>query len=161
MTAGLEFRGNLAPSIQWNEDDEIFLQPVYLVPVEVFTTGLLARPEYKTVIAVVDAVGGRVSIVPLKKLPEILEGEPKGRKLPVNITLAGAVLGAESAAVSEGREGWRALARSSHVMARKSGVRQCWKVWVRDGANLVDTVSGKSFPVGELLGLFLPQDDMV
>lgn len=161
MPTDLEFSGYMAPSVHWKEEDELFLQPVYLVPVEVFTTGFLSRPEYKTVMAVVDAVGGSVSIVPLKKPPAVLDGEPGGRRLPANITLATAVLGAESAAMSEGREGWRALARSSHVMAKEAQARICWKVWVRNGENLLDTVTGRSFPVGELLGLFLPQDGMV
>jgi len=160
MTAGLECRGHLAPSVTWNENSELFLQPVYLVPVEVFTTGLLSRPEYKTVTAVVDAVGGRVSIILQKKTPAILEGEPAGRRLPANITLGDALLGAESAAVTEGREGWRALARSSHVMAKEVQARMCWKVWVRDGELLQDTVTGRSLSAGLLLGLFLPQDDM-
>ncbi|GAB6280330.1 MAG: hypothetical protein STSR0007_03930 [Thermovirga sp.] len=157
MPTDLEFNGYLAPSIHWGEGDELFLQPVYLIPVEVFTTGFLSRPEYKTVMATVDAVGGRVSIGPLKKTPAILTGEPDGRRLPVNITLVSAVLDAESAAALEGRDGWRALARSSHVMANESQARGCWKVWARDGESLVDTVTGRSFPVGELLGLFLPQ----
>ena len=160
MPAEIECSGYLAPSVHWKEGDELFLQPVYLVPVEVFTTGILSRPEYKTVIAVVDAVGGRVSIISQKKAPAVMEGEPAGKKLPVNITLAVALLGAESAAVSEGREGWRALARSSHVMAKEPQARMCWKVWARDGEGLQDTVTGRSLAAGELFGLFLPQDDM-
>jgi len=36
----------------------------------------------------------------------------------------------------------------------------CWKVWVRNGENLVDSVSGKSLPLGDLVGLLLPGDEM-
>lgn len=159
MATGKEFCGHLVPAVQWSGQDELFLQPVYIVPLEIFTTGLLARPEYKTVMAIVEAVGGRVSIVAAKNVPKIAGGEPKGRKLPVNVALDRAVSSAESAGVSEGREGWRALAGSSHVMARESEARACWKVWIRSGGSLVDTVTGKSFPVGELLGLLLPQEE--
>ncbi len=158
METGRKFNGHLVPAVQWREKDEIFLQPVYLVPIEVFTTGLLARPEYKTVIAVVEAVGGRVSIADSSKTPKVIEGEPKGRKLPANITFELAVASAENEAASQGRGGWRALLGSSHVLARESEARACWKIWIRSGDDLIDSVTGKHFPVAEFLGLLLPQE---
>jgi len=158
MPADLEFSGYLASSVPWKEGDELFLQPVYLVPVEVFTTGLLSRPEYKTVIAVVEAVGGRVSIADSRKTPKVIEGEAKGRKFPANITFELAVASAENEAASQGRGGWRALLGSSHVLARESEARACWKIWIRSGDDLIDSVTGKHFPVAEFLGLLLPQE---
>lgn len=159
MTETIEISGHIAPSVFLGEDDDLLLQPVYLVPVEVFTTGLLARPEYRTITVMVDGVGGRVSVFAGKNI-QLSEGEPSGKKLPVNVTLSEALQAAESAAFSEGRGGWRALARSAHVMAIDSQIRMCWKVWVRNGENLVDSVSGKSLPLGDLVGLLLPGDEM-
>jgi hypothetical protein len=157
MSLDKNFSGYFVPVVKWVEGDFLFLQPLYLIPVEVFTTGLLKRPEYKTVIAVVEAVGGRVESF-RKDMPAISEGHPEGRKLPVTLAPERAVRIAESALVSEGREGWRALAGSSHVMAREKEMRSCWKIWIRSGENLVDSVTGKEFPAGEFLGLMLPRE---
>lgn len=82
--------------------------------------------------------------------------EPEGVRLPVNISRKRAAAIAESAALSEGREGWRSLAVSSHVMAREEKVLACWIVWIRSGSSLTDSTSGKSVNAGEILGLVLP-----
>ncbi len=157
MSLDEKFSGHFLPSVKWIEGDILFLQPLYLVPVEVFTTGMLKRPEYKTVVAVIEAVGGRVESL-RKNMPAISEGNPEGRKLPVNLAPEKAVRIAECALVSEGREGWRALAGSSHVMARDRDMRSCWKIWIRSGESLVDSVTGKEFPAGEFLGMMLPRE---
>ncbi len=157
MAAPVPFKGFLEPSIEWGEEDDLVLQPVFLVPVEVFRTGFLTRPEYKTVVAIVEAVGGKVQFIQEKKAPRILDPEPEGSRLPANIPADRALRNAESAAVTEGREGWRALSGSSHVMAREEKMKACWKVWVRHGETLTDSINGNSMNAGELLGLLLPQ----
>ena len=156
MSEPVLFKGYLEPSFNWNEEDELILQPVFMVPVEVFRTGFLIRPEYRTVMAIVEAVGGKVQFIPEKKAPGVLEPEPGGRRLPANSSADRALRNAESAAVTEGREGWRALSGSSHAMTREEKLRACWKIWVRHGETLTDSVNGNSMKAGELLGLILP-----
>jgi hypothetical protein len=85
-----------------------------------------------------------------------MEGEPEGIRLPVNISRPRAVMIAEGTAVTEGREGWRSLTGSCHVLAREEKALACWKAWIRSGDSLVDSTSGKKVSVGEMLGLMLP-----
>jgi hypothetical protein len=156
MENNQDFKGCIEPAIKWQAGAELILQPVYLVPVEVFRTGLLSRPTYGTVTVVVDAVGGRPQTLHGKETPKVTGSEPEGVRLPVNISRKRAAAIAESAALSEGREGWRSLAVSSHVMAREEKVLACWIVWIRSGSSLTDSTSGKSVNAGEILGLVLP-----
>lgn len=150
------FRGCIEPVLKWEEGAEIVLQPVYLIPVEAFRTGLFSRPAYRTLTVVVDASGGRAHIIQEKDALRVMEGEPEGVRLPVNISLPRAVMIAEETAVTEGREGWRSLTGSCHVLAREEKALACWKAWIRSGDSLVDSTSGKKVSVGEMLGLMLP-----
>jgi hypothetical protein len=156
MENNKDFKGCIEPTIKWEAGAELILQPVYLVPVEVFRTGLLSRPTYGTVTVVVDAVGGRTQILHGEEVLRVTGSEPEGVRLPVNISRERAVGTAKSAVISEGREGWRSLAGSSHAIAREEKVHACWIVWIRSGGSLTDSTSGKSVNAGEILGLVLP-----
>ena len=67
------FSGCIEPALKWEEGDEVVLQPVYMIPVEVFRTGFFSRPSYKTVTVVVDASGG---IYYPGGRPRVMETEP-------------------------------------------------------------------------------------
>ena len=150
------FSGCIEPAHEWEEGAEVVLQPVYMIPVEVFRTGFFSRPTYRTVTVVVDASGGRVHITRGASLPRVMETEPEGLRLPVNLSRRRAMMIAEGAAVTEGREGWRSLAGSCHVLARKEKALACWKAWIRSASFLIDSTSGKKVTLGEMLGLLLP-----
>jgi len=150
------FRGCIEPVLKWEEGAEVLLQPVYLIPVEAFRTGLFARPAYRTLTVVVEASGGRAHIIHGRDALRVMEGEPEGVRLPVNVPRRRAVAIAEETAVTEGREGWRSLIGSCHVMAREEKALACWKAWIRSGDSLTDSTSGKKISVGRMLGLMLP-----
>ncbi|HON34005.1 MAG: hypothetical protein WBJ42_02630 [Thermovirgaceae bacterium] len=150
------FSGCIEPALKWEEGDEVVLQPVYMIPVEVFRTGFFSRPSYKTVTVVVDASGGRAQIIQDRDAPRVTKMEPQGIRLPANLSRRRAVMIAEAAAVTEGREGWRSLARSCHALAREEKALACWKAWIRSAGFLTDSTSGKRITLGEMLGLLLP-----
>ncbi len=139
------FSGCIEPAHEWEEGAELVLQPVYMIPVEVFRTGFFSRPTYRTVTVVVDASGGRVHITREASLPRVMD-----------LSRRRAVMIAEGAAVTEGREGWRSLAGSCHVLAREEKALACWKAWIRSASFLIDSTSGKKVTLGEMLGLLLP-----
>ena len=151
------FSGCIEPALEWEEGDEVVLQPVYMIPVEVFRTGFFSRPSYKTVTVVVDASAGRAHITRGKDALRVREMEPPGMRLPANLSRRTAVMIAEGAAVAEGREGWRSFTRSCHVMAREEKTVACWKAWIRSTDSLTDSISGKKVDLGEMLGLLLHQ----
>jgi len=150
--------GYLKPGRDLPENARFLLQPVFVVPVEVFTTGMLARPQYRRMKAVVEAVSGMVELFPEKKLVIEHREPPEGEILPASVKAAAAARVAEEAAMGEGREGWKALLRSAHVMARGDETESTWRVWIVRGDSLEDSLTGRTIRAGVLLSMMLSED---
>ncbi len=150
--------GYLKPGRCLPENARFLLQPVFVVPVEVFTTGMLARPQYRRMKAVVEAGSGMVELFPEKKIVIEHREPPQGEKLPASVKAASAARVAEEAAIGEGREGWKALLRSAHVMARGEETEASWRVWIVRGDSLEDSLTGRTIRAGALLSMMLSED---
>jgi len=149
--------GYLKPGRDLPENARFLLQPVFVVPVEVFTTGMLARPQYRRMKAVVEAVSGMVELFPEKKLVIEHREPPEGEILPASVKAAAAARVAEEAAMGEGREGWKALMRSAHAMARPEETVASWRIWIVKGDSLEDSLTGKTIKAGILLSMMLSE----
>ncbi len=138
-----------------NETGEFILQPVFVVPVEIFTRGLLRRPEYRYYQAVVDASTGKTEYFPEGTVSVIEEEPPAGKTLPpvIGVTQAAAV--AESDARHSGREGWRAVLGSAYVTARSDRVIATWRVWIVSDNSMTDCLTGRKIDGAVFLADFL------
>ena len=123
--------------------NKLILQPVYVIPLEIFKTGLLSRPQYVHKLAVVEASGGTVELFPTKKIKIEDKEPPVGVRLPVNIEKGEAVRRALMAAEMEGRGGWRSFLRSVWPSVAEDKVCICWRIWYLDDNQAVDTVTSK------------------
>jgi len=138
--------------------NKLILQPVYVIPLEIFTTGLLSRPQYIHKLAVVEASGGIVEFFPTKKINIEDEEPPVGVRLPVNIGKDEAVNKALMAAEMEGRGGWRSFLRSVWPSVVEEKVSICWRVWYLDGNQAVDTVTSKKIDASVWLSIVMSSE---
>ena len=148
-------KGYVTPSNTEIVSGKLILQPIYLVPLEIFQTSLLSRPQYIHKLAVVEASGGSVEFFPMGKLKIEEKDPPEGMKLSVNLEKKSALNRALMAAEMEGREGWRSFFRSIWPSADESKVSLRWRLWYLDGMYAVDSISSKRIDPGVLLSIIM------
>jgi hypothetical protein len=149
-----DFRGTLSPVFELGEGPFI-LVPTYLVPVEVFSRGMMTRTSYSFFTAVVDAVSGAVSLHPPKTLLVAESEPPEGKKLDAKISVEVALDLAESAAHSIGKGKWTGAFRYNSVLVDREKVLSTWRVWRVEGEVLVDSVTGRRENLGTLVAAIL------
>ncbi len=149
------FYGYIKPKSEISLLEKCILQPVFVVPVEVFTRGLLRRPEYRHYQAVVDASTGKVEFFAEGAISVVEEEPPAGKMLPPVIGASQAAAVAESDARHSGREGWRAVLGSVYVTARSDRVIPTWRIWIRSDSSMTDSLTGRKIDGGVFLADFL------
>ncbi|MGC9372211.1 MAG: hypothetical protein ACP5CD_00880 [Thermovirgaceae bacterium] len=149
------FYGYIKPKREITQTGEFILQPVFVVPVEVFTRGLLRRPEYRYYQAVVDASTGKAEYFPEGAVSVIEREPPAGKTLPPVIGASKAAAVAESEARHSGREGWRAVLGSAYVTARSDRVIATWRVWLLSDNSMTDSLTGRKIDGAVFLADFL------
>jgi hypothetical protein len=149
------FYGYLKPKRGINHNGEFILQPVFVVPVEIFTRSLLLRPEYKYYQAVVDASTGETEYFPEGAVSVIEEEPPAGKILPPVISASQAAVAAEAQTRHSGREGWKAVLGSAYVTARSERVTAAWRLWIISGNSMIDSLTGKKIDGAGFLARFL------
>jgi hypothetical protein len=149
------FKGYIKPKKEMEHEGEFILQPVYVVPVEVFSRGFLRRPEYKYYQAVVDASTGNAEFLPAGTVRVTEEEPPAGKVLPIAINASQAAALAETDAGRTGREGWRSVLGSAHAIARSEGLVATWRVWILSGDIMIDTLTERTIEGALFLADFL------
>ena len=157
------FRGILSPAFQLGEGPFI-LFPTYIVPLEVFSRGMMTRTNYTFFTALVDAVNGSVSLYPPKSLVVVESGPPDGKTLEAKVSGLMAIELAESAGRCLGKEKWTAAFRYNSVKVDREKLRATWRVWKVEGETVVDTLTGRRENLGTLvaaiLGEILPEPEV-
>lgn len=150
------FTGYIRPKNEMSPECDFLLQPVFVVPVEIFSRGLLLRPQYRYFQAVVDASTGKTEFF-AEGTVSVAEGDPPaGKALPAAIkSTSHAAALAESEAERAGREGWRALLGSAHALARNDDVIATWRVWMLSGNSMTDSLTARKIEGGLFLADFL------
>jgi hypothetical protein len=154
------FKGYIKPKKALEHEGEFILQPVYVVPVEVFSQGFLRRPEYKYYQAVVDASTGKAEFLPAGTVKVTEEEPPVGKVLPIAISASQAAALAEADAGHAGREGWRAVIGSAHAIARSEGLVATWRVWILSGDIMIDSLTERTIEGAFFLADFLDRGGM-
>ncbi|MFP4482501.1 MAG: hypothetical protein ACLFN0_06900 [Thermovirgaceae bacterium] len=149
------FNGYIKPKNEIRQDEKLILQPVFVVSVEVFTRGLLRRPEYRYYQAVVDASTGNSEFFPDGSVSVLEEEPPAGKAIPPVIDASQAVAVAELDARHSGRQGWKAVFGSAYVKARKESVVATWRVWVLLEDSMTDSLTGRKIDGAVFLANFL------
>jgi hypothetical protein len=149
-----EFRGMLAPVLELNEGP-FLLVPVFLVPVEIFSRGMMTRTSYSFHAALVDAVNGQVTLLPLKSVAVIETELPEGKRLEARVSRQRAIDLAEEAARLMGKGKWTGALRYNSVMVDLDRVRSTWRVWKIEGESLIDSSTGRRENLGSLVASLL------
>lgn len=148
----------LMPKLETKERDRAVLSPVWLIPAEIFSRGMLKRPTYRYNTIVLDAMTGSPVM--------ILEGDvpwketttfPEGRVLEPAIERSRASFFAEKAIGNSKPQGWRSIGNfcSVHVDAEKAKLR--WRpILLREGIPL-DGLTGTPLVGSELLTALLAE----
>jgi hypothetical protein len=163
------FRGTISPGTEIGEIGEgpFILIPTFLVPLEVFSRGMMTRTSYSFFTAMVDAVSGSVSLHPPKSLNVSEMEPPEGKRLEPKVPCQLALDLAEEAGRSMGKGKWTAAFRYNSVMVDREKVRPTWRVWRVQGETVIDTVTGRCENLGTLVAAILgegfaglvPKDD--
>jgi hypothetical protein len=149
-----DFRGMLKPAFELGEGP-FLLVPVFLVPVEIFSRGMMTRTSYSFHVALVDAVNGQVTLLPQKSV-SILETEPpQGKRLNPKVRRQEAVELAEEAGRSMGKGKWTGAFRYNSVMVDQDHVSSTWRVWKVEGDSLVDSLTGRRENLGFLVAALI------
>lgn len=148
------FSGILSPACEMGEGPFILI-PAYIVPVEVFSRGMMTRTSYTFFTALVDAVNGSVSLHPPKSLVVIESEPPEGKRLEARVSGEMAIELAEDAGRSLGKEKWTATFRYNSVKVNREKLKATWKVWKIDGETVVDTLTGRRENLGILVAAIL------
>ncbi|MFA0889072.1 MAG: hypothetical protein ACC613_08260 [Synergistales bacterium] len=149
-----DFKGTLSPLIELGEGPFI-LVPTYLVPVEVFSRGMLTRTCYSFFTAIVDAVSGTVSLHPPKSVLVLDSEPPEGKRLEAKVSVEMALDLAEEAARAMGKGKWTGALRFNSVMVEHEKIRPTWRVWRVEGEILVDSLTGRRENLGTLVAAIL------
>jgi len=149
-----EFRGMLAPLFELREGP-FLLVPVFLVPVEIFSRGMMTRTSYSFHAALVDAVNGQVALLPLKSVAVIEAELPEGKRLEARVSRQRAIDLAEEAARLMGKGKWTGALRYNSVMVDQDRVRSTWRVWKIEGESLIDSSTGRRENLGSLVASLL------
>lgn len=145
-----DFRGMLAPIFELKEGP-FLLVPVFVVPVEIFSRGMMTRTSYSFHVALVDAVNGQVTLLPQKSVVVLDMELPEGKSLEPRVTRERAIDLAEEAARLVGKGKWTGALRYNSVMVDRERVRSTWCVWKVEGESLVDSSTGRRENLGSLL----------
>lgn len=151
-----EARIYLVPALELEPEDRAVISPVWLVPGEVYTRGMLKRPSYKYQTVVVDAMSGSVLMV-LDGDPHLKETAdlPQHRLLEPVIERARAAFFAERGLQNSGPQGWKAFGSfvSVHVDPDRATLR--WRLVVLRGFQALDGLDGQPLKGSELLTALL------
>jgi hypothetical protein len=148
------FRGTLSPACEMKEGPFI-LVPTYIVPVEVFSRGMMTRTSYSFFTALVDGVSGLVSLHPPKSILIDESDPPEGKRLEPKISGEMALNLAEDAGRSMGKEKWTAAFRYNSVMVDREKMKPTWRVWKVEGETMVDILTGRRENLGTLVAAIL------
>ncbi len=148
------FRGTLSPAFEMGEGPFVLI-PTYLVPVEVFSRGMMTRTSYSFYTALVDAVSGSVSLHPPKAILVDESEPPEGKRLEPKVSGEMALNLAEDAGRSMGKGKWTAAFRYNSVMVDREKMKPTWRVWKVEGETMIDTVTGRHENVGALVAAIL------
>lgn len=148
------FRGTLSPTCEIGEGPFI-LVPTYLVPVEVFSRGMMTRTSYSFFTALVDAVSGSVSLHPPKSILVDETEPPEGKRLEPKVSGEIAITLAEYAGRSMGKGKWTAAFRYNSVMVDREKMKPTWRIWKVEGETMIDVLTGRRENVGTLVAAIL------
>lgn len=148
------FRGTLSPVCEMKEGPFI-LVPTYIVPIEVFSRGMMTRTSYSFFTALVDGVSGSVSLHPPKSIVVDESEPPEGKRLEPKLSGEMAIYLAENAGRSMGKGKWTAAFRYNSVMVDREKMKPAWRVWKVEGEIMVDTLTGRRENLGTLVAAIL------
>jgi hypothetical protein len=133
----------------------VFALPFYMVPVEIFTRGMLIRPSYVRGVVLVDGLSAVATL--LDGAPSLEERRIRAEWLLPRLSVREAESVAQRIEVGSGRSGgvFR-FSRVSSVHVREEDIRLVWRVWFQDEAHgMVDAFSGDRVEKSDLMSLFL------
>ncbi len=133
----------------------VFALPFYVVPVEIFTRGMLIRPSYVRGVVLVDGLSAVATF--LDGTPSLEERCLRAEWLPPRLSVREAEIVAQRMEAERGRSGFfPRFSRVSSVHVREEDVRLVWRVWFQDEEHsVIDAFSGDRVGEGDLVSLFL------
>ncbi|MCF7936939.1 MAG: hypothetical protein K9L28_11415 [Synergistales bacterium] len=135
------------------DPERFILFPYFVVPVELFTRGLLSPPRYDYLWVLVNAVTGQAEERETRAIRLVREG-PGGTRIQPRIGPDQAAPAAENAAASGGRRGW-GLMRGADAYGVRRRIAPCRRVWALQGGVITDTYTGRALRQDALLGTLL------
>jgi hypothetical protein len=151
------FRGTLSPILEIGNGPFI-LVPTYLVPLEVFSRGMMTRTSYSFYTALVDAVSGTVSLHSPKSVMATETEPPEGKRLEAKVSEEMAIALAEEAGRCLGKGKWTAAFRYNSVMVEHEKIRPTWRVWRVEGETMIDALTGRRENLGILVAAILGEN---
>lgn len=148
----------LTAELEMGEGDRAVVSPVWVIPVEVFSRGMLKRPTYNYNTVILDAMTGSAIT--------ILEGDPGWKEttefpdvrvLEPVIERSRASFLAEKAIENLKPQGWRSIGSfcSVHVDPQKAKLR--WRLVVLRKGLPLDGLTGEPLKGSELLAALLTE----